>query len=217
MSALHAAKPRRCAFYLRVSTDEQTTANQLADLETLARVRGFEIVKVYDETGSAVKRRPVYEQMLQDAKRGRFDVLLIAAIDRLGRSMNKNVQDALELDRCGVELVSHRETWLDMTSPVRGLLLAVFSWLAEEERRVLIARTKSGLARARREGRVLGRPRVVLDLGRARRLREEGRSVRAVAKVMGVSKSVLGRALAGPVPNSPPAVPPDPAAIGDES
>jgi DNA invertase Pin-like site-specific DNA recombinase len=95
-------------------------------VEQLADARGLEVVAVYEEQASAAKRRQTYETMLRDAKRGKFSVLVIWALDRFGRSMVGNLQDVLELDRIGVTVVSVRESWLDTGGPVRSLLIAIF-------------------------------------------------------------------------------------------
>lgn len=197
--------PARAALYFRVSTDRQTTANQVPEVEQLARARGHEVAKVYEEQASAVKNRPAYAQMMKDAKRGAFDVLVVWSLDRLGRSMTGNLADVLELDRIGVTVVSVRETWLDTGSPVRSLLIAIFSWVAEQERNRLIERTKAGLERARRQGVRLGRPRVRVDLDRVEELRTKGIPLRQIAKDMGVGYGTLCRALASaPKPASVP-------------
>lgn len=140
----------RAAMYLRVSTDEQNTDNQRPELEQLARARNVEVVAPYEEHASAAKARPRFEAMTNDAHRGAFDVLLLWALDRLGRSMVGNLQAVLELDRRGVQVFSVREPWLDTGGPVRPLLVAIFSWVAEQERAQLVARTKAGIERARR-------------------------------------------------------------------
>lgn len=133
--------------------------------------------------------------MLRDAHRGAFRVILVWALDRFGRSMAGNLQAVLELDRRNVKVVSYREPWLDTGSPARGLLVAIFSWVAEQEREQIIARTKAGLEQARRKGIRLGRPRARLDVERARRLQASGTSLRAIAKELGVSLTTLARAL----------------------
>lgn len=107
-----------------------------------------------------------------------------------------NLTDVLELDRIGVTVVGVRESWLDTGGPVRSLLIAIFSWVAEQERARLVERTKAGLEQARRRGAKIGRPRTRFDVERARELRTEGRSLRAVAKELGVSYATLCRALA---------------------
>ena len=123
-------------------------------------------------------------------------VLLVWSLDRFGRSMVGNLQAVLELDRIGVQVVSVREPWLDTGGPVRSLLIAIFSWVAEQERLRLIERTKAGLDRARRQGKRIGRPRAPVDVTRALALRREGKSMRETAKLLGVAPATLDRALA---------------------
>jgi putative DNA-invertase from lambdoid prophage Rac len=187
----------RAAVYVRVSKSDgsQSVDNQKPDVEQLARARGLDIVAVYEEQASAVKRRPKYDQMLKDGKRGKWSVLLVWAIDRLGRSLVGNLQDLLELDRVGITVISVRESWLDTSSPIRPLLIAIFSWCAEQERNRLIERTKAGLERARRAGKRIGRPPRKFDVERARELRASGMPLRKVAAELGIGAATLSRAL----------------------
>ena len=188
--------PQRAAIYLRVSTDRQSTENQRPEVEQLARARGYEVVATYEEQVSAAKHRPEYGRMIKDGKRGAYDVLVVWALDRFGRSMIGNLQDVLELDRIGVTVVSVRETWLDTSGPVRNLLVAIFSWVAECERERLVLRTKAGLEAARRRGSKIGRPRRRVDVDRARELRAGGMTLRQTAEELGVGAGTLHRALA---------------------
>ncbi len=199
---------KKCAIYLRVSKSDgsQSVDNQRPEVEQLASARGLGVVHVYEEQASAAKHRPEYERMMRDARRGTFTVLVIWALDRFGRSMIGNMQDVTELDRIGVTVVSVRESWLDTGGPVRALLIAIFSWCAEQERARLIERTKAGLATARRKGKRLGRPRAErrhadqkgarLDLDAARDLLATGASRREVARRLKVPEATLRRALA---------------------
>jgi putative DNA-invertase from lambdoid prophage Rac len=191
---------KRAALYLRTSTDRQHTDNQRPAVEQLAQARGYEIVATYEEQVSATKHRPMWDLLKAAAHRGEIDVVIVAAIDRLGRSMVGNVTEILTLDQLGVQVVSVREPWLDTGGPVRTLLIAVFSWVAEEERRQIASRSRAGVERARRQGKQIGRPKAELDLARVAALREQGLSVRAVADKLGVSRSVLHRAIQS-VPN----------------
>jgi DNA invertase Pin-like site-specific DNA recombinase len=180
-----------------VSTTDgrQTTANQLPDLERLAAARGFEIV-AYEETESAAKARPVLDRMLADARAGRLQAVVIWALDRLHRSMVGAITTVLELDRLGVEVLSLKEPWLDTSGPVRSLLVAIFGWVAEQERTRLIERTKAGLERARAQGKRLGRPPCSpVLLGAATDQVTAGISIRAAAKAVGVPERSLRRHL----------------------
>jgi putative DNA-invertase from lambdoid prophage Rac len=186
----------RAACYVRVSTDRQTIENQRAEVEQLARARGYEVV-FYEETESAAKKRPVFEQMLLDAKAGRIAAVAVWALDRLHRSMVGAINDVLELDRLGVQVLSVRESWLDTSGPVRSLLVAIFSWCAEMERMRLIERTRAGIERARRNGKRLGRPPCspILLRGAADAVRA-GSSIRKAARTKGIPESSLRRFLA---------------------
>jgi putative DNA-invertase from lambdoid prophage Rac len=181
----------RAAVYLRVSTDQQNTENQLEELRQLVTARGYEAV-IYEEVESAAKARPVLDGMLGDVRAGRVRAVAVWALDRLHRSMIAAVQTVLELDRLGVPVISVREPWLDTSGPVRPLLVAIFGWVAEQERTRLIERTKAGIERARRQGVRLGRPRVSpLKLEAAARDVDSGMSRRAASRQRGVSQAVL--------------------------
>lgn len=185
----------RTAIYLRVSKGERHTANQRPDVERVIATRGLDVVAEYEEKASAAKTRLVFDQMMADAHRGAFDVLVVWARDRFGRSMVGNLRDVLDLDRCGVQVVSVRETWLDTGSAVRPLLIAIFGWVAEQERATIVARTKAGLDRARRDGVRLGRPPREVDVRRARALLSDGLSLRQVAKRLRLPAMTLHGAL----------------------
>lgn len=187
----------RAALYLRVSREELSLDNQRPDVARVARARDFDVVATYQESVSAAKVRPEYNRLMADARSGHFRVVIVWSIDRFGRSMADNLRDVLELDRLGVQLVSVKEPWLDTGGPARDLLLAIFSWVAEQERRRLIERTKAGMERARKSGKHIGRPvRVTAQVARAAsRLREEGRSVRDIAIALKLPRTSVQRAL----------------------
>ncbi len=188
---------KKACIYLRTSTDKQFTTNQRPAVLRLAEARGFEVVQVFEEQMSATKVRPQWEALKAAAHRGEFAAVIIYAIDRLGRSMIGNVQEILGLDRLGVEVVSVREPWLDMGGPVRTLLIAILSWVAEEERRQIASRSKLGVERARAAGKRIGRPPVNVDMEVAVKLRGEGLSVREIATKLGLPKSTVHKALLG--------------------
>lgn len=195
---------KRAAVYLRVSTAKQTVENQRSECERLARARGFEELELYEETESAVRVRPVYSKLLSDARAHRFAAVVVWSLDRLHRSMQGAVADVLELDRIGVRVLSVREDFVDTTGPTRSLMVAIFGWVAEQERSRLIERTRAGMDRARAQGKRVGRPRASpVLLGSAADLVERGVSIRAAAKRLGIPKSALHRFLQGSVPKGP--------------
>lgn len=179
---------RHAAIYVRVSTDRQVTSNQLPAL--LARAPD---ALVYEETGSAVKRRPVFDRLLADCRAGRVSTVYVWAIDRLGRSMAGVVALITELTSLGVSVVSVSEPWLDTSGPTRDLLVAIFGWAAQFERARLVERINAGLDRARRQGTRLGRPPAYAPevLEQARQLVASGLSVRAAAAQAGMSATTL--------------------------
>ena len=186
----------KAALYLRVSTEKQNAANQLAEVEALAKARGFEPV-IYGETiSAAAKKRPEFERMMADARKGKVGAVAVWALDRLHRSMAGTVRDVLELQRLGVRVLSVREPWIDVDGPVRDLLVAIFGWVAQQERTQLVERTKAGLRRAVDEGKTLGRPRAspVLLTSAVERVKAGG-AVRATAEALGLSERTLRRAL----------------------
>ena len=186
----------KAAMYLRVSTDKQTVDNQLKETEALLRARGFEPV-LYGETASAAaKTRPEFNRMMDDARKGKVAAVGVWALDRLHRSMGGTVRDLLELQRLRVRVLSVREPWVDGEGPVRELLIAIFGWVAQQERTQLQERTKAGLRRAVEEGKTLGRPRAspVLLSQAVARVRAGGK-VRTTAEALGLSERTLRRAL----------------------
>ena len=183
------------ALYIRVSTERQTCENQVAELRQLAAARGLEPL-LYREVESAAKARPVFDRMLADARAGRIRAILVWALDRLHRSMLGSIQDVLECDRIGVPVISVREPWLDTSGPVRPLLVAIFWWVAEQERARLIERTKAGIERARRQGKRLGRPPTSpILLCSAADLVAAGVPIAQAAQRKGVKRSTLRRFL----------------------
>lgn len=190
----------RAAAYLRVSTDKQDHANQRPDVLRLAEVRDYDVTdRIFEETESAAKKRPVFEAMMTEARRHRFDVLLFWSLDRFGRTMWETAAAIKELDRIGVQVISARDTWLDTTSPVRDLLIAIFSWIAEQERRRISERTIAGIARARAAGKQIGGVRTIPpEAGpRAVELRAAGMSWSRIAGELGISPASARRLFMG--------------------
>ncbi|MFH0902309.1 MAG: recombinase family protein [Pseudomonadota bacterium] len=183
----------RAAAYVRVSTVRQDSENQVPSLLRLCEARGWSDPAVFSETESGAKTRPVLDEVCHRATRGEFRVIIVWALDRLGRNMHEVINRVRSLDAAGVRLVSFSEGWLDTSGPARDLLLAIFGWLAQWERNRLIERTRAGLARARARGRVLGRPRTA-DPDEVARLRGRGLSWRQIARQLECSTGAARRA-----------------------
>lgn len=183
---------KRAAIYLRVSTDGQTTANQRMELERVAAQAGWDVVEVYEDAGiSGAKgrdKRPAFDRLCKDATRRKFDVVMSWSVDRLGRSLQDLVGFLGELHGLGVDLFLHQQG-VDTTSPAGKAMFQMLGVFAEFERSMIQERVKAGLARAKAEGKTLGRPKVVDDKFReaVRAARAEGLSVRKIAARVGAS------------------------------
>lgn len=148
------------------------------------------------EKASSVKRRPVFERMLQDAKAGKYGVILVWRLDRFARSMQDFVNITLELKSWGVRLISATEN-VDSgdENPFAQFMMKLLGLLAELERKIIVARVQAGVNEARRQGKHCGRPARVFPRGKAAKLRKQGLSWRAIAAKMQVSVSTIRDAL----------------------
>ena len=187
---------RRLAIYARVSTlGGQSVDMQLLDLRELAKRRDFDLVGEYCDEGisGSKESRPALDALLRDARRRKFDAVLVWKLYRLGRSLVHLVRLLQDLRALGVELISFSEG-LDFTTTTGKLLYQVISAFAEFERDCIRERVTAGLRNARAKGKRLGRPRVVVDAFRIGVLRAQGRSWREITAETGVSKGTAQRA-----------------------
>jgi DNA invertase Pin-like site-specific DNA recombinase len=187
----------RAAIYLRVSRDDQSTENQRLVLEKVAEHRGWLIVQTYEDQGiSGAKgrdQRPAFDQMLKDAVRRRFDVLMVWSIDRLGRSVLHVANALAELDAAGVALYSDQQA-IDSTTPMGRAMIQMASVFGEQEREIVRSRVLAGLDRVRQQGKKLGRPKVVLNVEVAiRRHLSAGNDILKVAALVGVGSGTVQR------------------------
>ncbi len=153
----------KAVLYLRVSTSEQSTDNQLPEIREYCQRHGYEIIGTYQEQASAWAsgRQVELRRLMDDCQNGRpFDLLVTWSLDRLSRQGIASILNMITMLRLyGVRVVSLRESWMEAEGPMQELLLAVFAWAAQYESRIKSERTLAGLARARAEGKRLGRPR----------------------------------------------------------
>ena len=180
---------------MRVSTLDQHPETQLYDLRQMAEQRGWEIVEEYTDRISGVKgRRPGLDKLMSDARRGRFDVVMVWASDRLARSVKHFLEVLDELGRLNIEYVSFREN-LDTGGPLGRAVIVIISAIAELERNLIIERVRAGMRRARLEGRHIGRKPLELDNQRILSDRARGQSLAELAKGHRVSRSTIHRLL----------------------
>lgn len=191
---------KRVAIYARVSTtgNGQDVGLQLDDLHRLVTDRDWNLVDSYVDDGvsGAKTSRPALNRMLEDARAGLFDVVAVWKLDRLGRSLSHLLGLLDELGALSVEFVSVKDSGIDTTTPAGRLMLQMLGAFAEFERAMISERVRAGVQRARRQGKVFGRPRKDIDLRAAKLFLEQGRSVREVADLCGIPRSTLRRRLA---------------------
>lgn len=162
----------RAALWLRVSTDEQHTENQRPLLEQMAKRRGFEVVRVYECALSAWtgKHQAVLDEAMLDAHRGEYETLFVWAIDRVSREgIEATFRTVRQFADRGVTIVSHEEPWLNGSSDVQELMLAISAWMARKESDRRSARIRAGLARRKAEGGHVGRKAGAKDVKKRKR------------------------------------------------
>ena len=157
------AKQKRVGIYTRVSTDAQTTKNQRQELEAWAERAGHTVVRVFEDKGiSGAKgreKRPAFDALLKAAVRREVDMVAVWSSDRLARSLSQFVDVLQTIRDTGTGLYIHTQA-VDTTTPAGRAMFGMLGVFAEFEREMIVARVNAGLARARRDGTVLGRPRV---------------------------------------------------------
>ena len=188
---------KRVAVYLRVSTDEQTVANQQRELQAVADRHGWQIVATFTDEGiSGAKgrdKRPGFDLLCRGITRREFDLVAAWSVDRLGRSLRDLVTFLDELRSKNVDLYLHQQG-LDTSTPSGRAMFGMLSVFSEFERAMIVERVKSGLARARSQGKRLGRPR--LSASQERRVRDllsAGTGILKTAKIVGVGTSAVQR------------------------
>jgi DNA invertase Pin-like site-specific DNA recombinase len=188
---------RRAVFYLRVSTLDQTTANQERELREIAARMGCEVVKVYKDHGISGAKgrngRPAFGALCRDAARRQFDVIMAWSVDRLGRSLQDLIGFLSEIHSLGIDLFLHQQG-LDTTTPAGKAMFQMMGVFAEFERAMIQERVRAGLARAVSEGKRLGRP--PIDSALQKRIlaaRAGGLSVRKTAARFGIDPSTVQR------------------------
>jgi DNA invertase Pin-like site-specific DNA recombinase len=194
---------KRAALYMRVSSLDQHPETQLYDLRQMAAQRGYDIVQEYtDRISGARARPPGLDDLMRDARRGRFDVVLVWASDRIARSVKHFLEVLDELNRLQIEFVSFREQ-IDTGGPLGRAIVVIIGAIAELERNLIIERVRAGMRRARLEGRHIGRRPLDLDRESILRDRQRGRSLGQIAREHGISRATVHRVIHEPAPASP--------------
>jgi len=184
---------KRASLYMRVSSLDQHPETQLLDLRQMAAQRGYEVVQEYtDRISGAKARRPGLDELMRDARRGKFDVVLVWASDRIARSVKHFLEVLDELNRLNIEYASFREN-IDTAGPLGRAIVIIIGAIAELERNLIIERVRAGMRRAKLEGRQIGRRPLDLDREAILRDRRLGQSLGQIAREHGISRATVHR------------------------
>lgn len=183
------------AIYARVSSLDQNYGLQLAEVRGYAERMGWRVVE-YCEKASAVKKRPVLDKLMDDARLKKIDVVLVWKLDRFGRSLSNLIGNILLLDSYAVRFVAVTQGIdTDSKNPTSRLMIHILGAVAEFERSIIVDRVRSGMAEAKRRGDHCGRPVKIWRRDIALELQKQGMSTRAIARQMGVPEASVRRAL----------------------
>ena len=197
---MNVKRHKRVALYVRVSTDHQSVRNQEIELQAVAERHGWTVVAVYRDQGiSGAKgrdKRPGLDKLLQAVARKEFDMVAAWSVDRLGRSLIDLVGILQEFHAKHVDLYLHQQG-IDTTTPSGKAMFQMMGVFAEFERSMIHERVMAGLARARAEGKQLGRPAEVAGnaakVQTIRAARAAGKSIRTIAREQGVGIGTVSR------------------------
>src|ERR1700745_2518245 len=184
---------RGAALYCRVSTGDQHLETQSLDLRELAKQRGLEIVREYSDVISGAKsKRPGLDQLMSDARRRRFGVVLVAALDRIARNVRHFLDVLDELSHLNIQFISLWEN-IDTGGPLGRAMLTIIGAIAELERSLICERVRAGMRRAKLEGRRIGRAPLNIDRARVVEDRRSGMSLTKVAQRHKISRASVCR------------------------
>ena len=180
--------------YVRVSTARQKEGYSLKAqrevIERYCKAHGYELLDIEEESESAIKARPVFQRVKAQVLNGEADGLIVAKLDRLGRSVRDLANIAEELSQAGKQLISVGDN-IDTSTSNGKLLFHILSAIAEYERELLIERTKAGRALAEKQGKICHRPRKEIDPKVLKEMKAKGVSHRMMAKILGVSRATI--------------------------
>jgi len=154
----------RVAIYCRVSTLDQSTDSQLLDLRRYTKERGWQIFQEYCDNGISGTKdsRPALNQLMDEARKRRFDVVLVWRFDRFARSTKHLILALEEFRNLGIDFISYQEN-IDTSSPLGSAIFTIISAVAQLERDIIAERVKAGLRRAQENGKHIGRPTARVD------------------------------------------------------
>jgi DNA invertase Pin-like site-specific DNA recombinase len=193
------------ALYLRVSTTDQDPETQGREVRAFVAAHGWIAVETYQDVGvsGARARRPGLDQLVKDAWHGRFQAVVVWDLSRMARSTLHALELLRELEQMKVRLIAVKQTF-DTDTPLGKAFFTLAAMFAELERSILIERVRAGMARARAEGKRIGRPERSVDLEELGRLRAQGLSIRQIARCMATPSSTIAKRLGSLANNTRP-------------
>lgn len=188
---------KRVALYARVSTDGQTTENQLSELRAVAKQNDWHIVQELIDRGisgsKGLEQRPGFNALHTGIVRRDFDLVMAWSVDRLGRSLQDLVTFLNEIHSKRVDLYLHKQG-MDTSTPAGKMLFQMLGVFAEFERSMIVERVRAGLKRAKAQGKQLGRPKVDAKIeARVLAARAEGKGMLKIAKEIGIGSGTVQR------------------------
>lgn len=196
--------PHRVAIYTRISTHNQTVENQLRELREVCRRNDWEVVAEYKDEGISGAKgredRKALDEMMKDATRKKFDRVMVWSVDRLGRSLKHLVNVLDDLNATRINVYAHSQG-IDTATPTGRMMWNFLSIFSEFEREMIKDRIRSGINRARAEGKHLGRPRMSVEMQqRILELRAQGMGQVKIGRMLGVGTSQVQRLAAASGP-----------------
>lgn len=196
-------KSNKVAIYVRVSTNEQSTQLQLIDLQKYVEVRGWEAYSIYEDHATGTNdRRPNLKRLLEDARKRKFDIVLCWKLDRFFRSLKDLVNTLQYLTDCGVQFISLKDN-IDLSTATGRLMVHILAAFGEFEASLIKERVVAGLRNARSKGVRLGRPRKQCPVDKILELKQQGISIRDIAKELNLSRGTVYRVIETAVPKTP--------------
>ena len=186
----------KVGLYLRVSTTDQDPESQGREVRAFVEARSWQVAETYQDLGVSGARasRPALDRLLKDAWHGQFQAVVVWDLSRMARSTLHALQLLQQFEQMKVRLIAVKQTF-DTDTPLGKAFFTLAAMFAELERSILIERVRAGMARARAEGKRIGRPERRVDLERVARLHAQGRSVRQIARDLAIPSSTIAKRL----------------------
>jgi len=184
----------KVAIYARVSTDEQTVDSQLRDLREYTQNRGWKNIREFVDKGVSGSKdsRPAWNELWDEIQKNRIQILLVHALDRLGRSLPHLVKIISTLSERNIALVSFREN-IDLSTSTGRMIAGIFSVLADYELSIISERTKAGMRAAKARGSQIGPRKGKFDKAKATELRDQGWGQIRIARDFGIGVGRVNR------------------------